>query len=898
MEIAIDTADDHRSGSPTWWGDVLGVEREAARARLLLPRARARLPVRGARLRAGARAEDRQEPDPPRRHDLRRPAAPRRRRHAAAEPRTTRSPGTSWPTPTATSSARSSSRPRARRQAHDAAPPPRHPHRRPGRRPRRAPGASRSTTRSPRRSSSSPPRASSGGSPSGCRTGSAPGPRGSDGVCAGVRFLNPRSLVALLTGTEHDDPWDPDRFVWPLLERHRRLARRALVRHSWPATSATGTAAEQGELRRNRRYSVARRLAGLFASYAVQRPRLLTDWREGRDTDGAGEPLPSDLAWQPELWRRLLAEYDDGRAVGPPDERHRQALAAVRGGAPLALPSRLSMFGHTRMPVTELELLRAVGEVREVHLWLPAALARGLAAGLPRRRRAGPVRRRDDRSGRLLVHPLLASLGRDSRELQRSLALLGPLLDDELATPSEPVTTLLARLQATSSAATRSTVGARRRPTRSRPGARVPRPRPSGRGAPRGPRRAARGRPDPRAPRHPRDVPRRRGLRAALLRGLRARGGGGGSGHGGHGGTAAPRAPAPGAARRPRARRAPTRCSPSPAPWSGSRGAAPPRARCSTWPAARPVRHRFGLDDDDLAELDRLGRALRGPVGAHRRPAGAVRPRGVRGEHLAGGARPGAPGAAVAEDGTVLGRRLPLDDVGSSAIDLAGRLAELVDRLEERSRSRCGRRPRWPSGSAPCAARRPGTRGRRRRATLAWPRSSSASWTSGPRRGSRRRAAVRPRGSPTSARCSSCGSSPVPTRANFRTGHLTVATLVPMRSVPHRVVCLVGLDDGVFPRTTIPDGDDVLARDPMTGERDARSEDRQLLLDAVLAARETLVVTYTGANVPATRNARRRSRSPSSSTPSSGWQPGARDRVVRRHPLQPFDPRNFAGRRR
>ena len=87
-----------------------------------------------------------------------------------------------------------------------------------------------------------------------------------------------------------------------------------------------------------------------------------------------------------------------------------------------------------------------------------------------------------------------------------------------------------------------------------------------------------------------------------------------------------------------------------------------------------------------------------------------------------------------------------------------------------------------------------------------------------------------------------------PTRANFRTGTLTVCTMVPMRSVPHRVVCLLGLDDGVFPRSRSVDGDDVLARSPMTGERDVRSEDRQLFLDAILAARETLVVTYTGAN--------------------------------------------------
>ena len=85
-----------------------------------------------------------------------------------------------------------------------------------------------------------------------------------------------------------------------------------------------------------------------------------------------------------------------------------------------------------------------------------------------------------------------------------------------------------------------------------------------------------------------------------------------------------------------------------------------------------------------------------------------------------------------------------------------------------------------------------------------------------------------------------------PTRSNFRTGTLTVCTMVPMRSVPHRVVCLVGLDDGVFPRATGVDGDDVLARSPRTGERDVRSEDRQLLLDAIAATTETLVITYTG----------------------------------------------------
>ena len=67
-----------------------------------------------------------------------------------------------------------------------------------------------------------------------------------------------------------------------------------------------------------------------------------------------------------------------------------------------------------------------------------------------------------------------------------------------------------------------------------------------------------------------------------------------------------------------------------------------------------------------------------------------------------------------------------------------------------------------------------------------------------------------------------------------------------MRSVPHRVVCLLGLDDGAFPRKAPRDGDDLMLDDPHIGERDPRSEDRQLLLDALLAATERLIVTYTG----------------------------------------------------
>ena len=118
--------------------------------------------------------------------------------------------------------------------------------------------------------------------------------------------------------------------------------------------------------------------------------------------------------------------------------------------------------------------------------------------------------------------------------------------------------------------------------------------------------------------------------------------------------------------------------------------------------------------------------------------------------------------------------------------------------------------------------------------------------------------------------------------------------MVPMRSVPHRVVCLVGLDDGVFPRQCAADGDDVLARDPLTGERDIRSEDRQLLLDAINAASSTSSSPTPASRLLRAAPASRRCRCCELLDALDGTTPSrVRDRVLTEHPLQPFDIRNF-----
>ena len=85
-------------------------------------------------------------------------------------------------------------------------------------------------------------------------------------------------------------------------------------------------------------------------------------------------------------------------------------------------------------------------------------------------------------------------------------------------------------------------------------------------------------------------------------------------------------------------------------------------------------------------------------------------------------------------------------------------------------------------------------------------------------------------------------------RARLRTGHVSVASLAPLRGVPFRVIAVVGAGDALL-GASAADDDDVLALAPRIGERDSAGERRAALLDAVLAARGTLIITCDGQDV-------------------------------------------------
>ncbi len=244
---------------------------------------------------------------------------------------------------------------------------------------------------------------------------------GGDGVCANVEFPFPGRLIlaalAAATGIDPDeDPWLAERSVWPLLEVvDERLSEPWLATLERHLTGARGGPEEPA-----RRFGVVRHLADLFDRYGVHRPDMVRAWAAGHDSaDPDG--------WQAELWRRLRQRIDRPS----PAERLGGACERIRRDpSVLDLPPRLSLFGLTRMPRSYLDVLAAIATGREVHVFvlhpspsLWGRVAREIATG------SMITERREDRTVALPVNRLLASWGRDARELQLVLAHTGERID-------------------------------------------------------------------------------------------------------------------------------------------------------------------------------------------------------------------------------------------------------------------------------------------------------------------------------------------------------------------------------------------------------------------------------------------------------------------------------------
>jgi exodeoxyribonuclease V gamma subunit len=85
--------------------------------------------------------------------------------------------------------------------------------------------------------------------------------------------------------------------------------------------------------------------------------------------------------------------------------------------------------------------------------------------------------------------------------------------------------------------------------------------------------------------------------------------------------------------------------------------------------------------------------------------------------------------------------------------------------------------------------------------------------------------------------------------APFMCGPVTFCAMMPMRSIPFRIVCCIGMNDGAFPRTSYRPSWDMIGGTPRKGDRSLEREDRYLFLEAILSAREMLYISYRGRSV-------------------------------------------------
>ncbi len=83
----------------------------------------------------------------------------------------------------------------------------------------------------------------------------------------------------------------------------------------------------------------------------------------------------------------------------------------------------------------------------------------------------------------------------------------------------------------------------------------------------------------------------------------------------------------------------------------------------------------------------------------------------------------------------------------------------------------------------------------------------------------------------------------------FISGNVTFCAMLPMRSIPFKVICLMGMNSDAYPRQSKPLGFDLMAKEPRKGDRSRRNDDRYLFLEAVLSAREKLYISYVGQSI-------------------------------------------------
>jgi exodeoxyribonuclease V gamma subunit len=265
------------------------------------------------------------------------------------------------------------------------------------------------------------------------------------GICANVRFAYLarwlwQTIARVVPGVAAESPFDPALLVWRL---YAALA-------ASPCSEHPRLRAYLAEADATMRHQLAARLAALFDQYITYRPDWLESWSRGKllELGAAGSPVQADQAWQAALWRGLAGDSGStAPAQAFADTLQTRGAALVAAGT---LPAEVHVFCLPTMAPLHLGLLQALGTCSEVHVYALNPCREYWFEVVDRRRLAYLAARGRDVHHEV-GHRLLAGWGRQAQaHLAQLVAACGDAGVDDAHFETDDTrgpATMLARLQ-------------------------------------------------------------------------------------------------------------------------------------------------------------------------------------------------------------------------------------------------------------------------------------------------------------------------------------------------------------------------------------------------------------------------------------------------------------------
>lgn len=241
------------------------------------------------------------------------------------------------------------------------------------------------------------------------RLGATPAADGisADGIVANVRFVFPSTVVEWALGRPTPSrPWSVGSLTWAIHDVLRADGGIHAERLGLTADAVR-----------------CRAIADLFDRYALHRSHMVAAWERGVDVDADGGVLPPHLVWQPALWRLVaqrLGVPSDVQAMAAATEQLRSGQLSTE-----AMPERVFLVGLASVPGPHLRVISALAERIDVHVLTPApsmAVWDGLRRHVAARPLIQPLRREHDETAGSVRHPLNVTWGRAAREAHLLLA--------------------------------------------------------------------------------------------------------------------------------------------------------------------------------------------------------------------------------------------------------------------------------------------------------------------------------------------------------------------------------------------------------------------------------------------------------------------------------------------